>query len=271
VGDGGICTYAIVAVDTNGVPTGAREVGMGQYVLTGTKLNRLKCFSSSNGGAFVDLQAGNKRVFLTIPAGSYGPSIFPPGPSSDWTWANQGSALIVDGNDGSMTMTIPDTGTVNWRLLYQSVPAAPYSVIARLHSIQEFTNSNITGIYFHDGTKLMGLEFVTQTRAGLGLGNILRVERITNVNTDGSTAYQNTVFTINPTTSCIFVRLRNNGTTLYFDIALDGVSYYPLYNETVGSFITPTHVGFGGLCSTGDGFNAQVTLSSWVFLSTAAA
>ena len=144
-------------------------------------------------------------------------------------------------------------------------------MIARLHSIQSYTNSNMTGVYFYDGTKLMGLEFVTQTRATAGLGNILRVERMADVSTDTSTAYQSTAFTINPTTSCIFVRLRNNGTTLYFDIALDGVSYYPVYSETVGSFITPTDVGFGGLCSTGNGFGAQVTLSSWVFLSTAAA
>ena len=59
--------YTIEAVDANGVPTGAWEVGIG--TLSGsTSLARDTVLSSSNGGAAVNFAAGSKRVFVTAPA-----------------------------------------------------------------------------------------------------------------------------------------------------------------------------------------------------------
>jgi hypothetical protein len=267
VGNKGKVTYCIQAVDANGIPTGDREVGQGTYTVAGTTLSRDKVLSSSNSGALVSFAAGTKRVFLTIPASGYGPLIVPPGPSSVWTWANQGTASVADGPGGSMSMTIPDVGSANWRLLYQNAPATPYSVIARIQSIQAYANSNLSGVYFYDGTKLMGVEFLTQSA---GVYN-LRVEKINNVTTDGSTPFVSTIITINATIAPVFVRLRNDGSTLSFDVSPDGLVFYNLFSEAVGTFITPTACGFGGLCVIGSGFSVLASLTDWIFLNTAAA
>lgn len=59
--------YCIEAVDANGVPTGAFEVGEG-YLSSGTVLVRSTVASSSNANALVSFAAGTKRVFMTISA-----------------------------------------------------------------------------------------------------------------------------------------------------------------------------------------------------------
>jgi hypothetical protein len=62
------CYYTIEAVDANGNPSGAWEVGLGTFTDTDT-LTRTTPAASSNGGAAVDFAAGTKRVMLSATAG----------------------------------------------------------------------------------------------------------------------------------------------------------------------------------------------------------
>jgi hypothetical protein len=66
--DGDTLFYAIEGVDTNGVPTGDWEVGIGTYTLSGTTLSRDIILASSNGGSVVSLSSPTSRVFSTEPA-----------------------------------------------------------------------------------------------------------------------------------------------------------------------------------------------------------
>lgn len=68
VGDGARCYYTVEAVDADGIPTGAWEVGIGTYTAAGSTLTRDTVLSSSNGGALVDFPAGGKRVFVALPS-----------------------------------------------------------------------------------------------------------------------------------------------------------------------------------------------------------
>lgn len=68
VGDANTCYYAAEAVDSDGVPTGDWEVGLGTYASAGATLARTSVLASSNGGAAVNWAAGIKRVFLVDPA-----------------------------------------------------------------------------------------------------------------------------------------------------------------------------------------------------------
>ena len=67
VGNATKCFYCIEAVDGNGVPTGEWEVGAGTYTVSGTTLSRDTILASSNSGAVVNLSAGTKNVYLTVP------------------------------------------------------------------------------------------------------------------------------------------------------------------------------------------------------------
>lgn len=61
VGDGNVTYYAIVG--------GTEwEVGLGTYTASGTTLSRDTVFESSNAGSAVNFSAGDKDVFVTLPA-----------------------------------------------------------------------------------------------------------------------------------------------------------------------------------------------------------
>ncbi len=194
-----------------------------------------------------------------------GGSVLPP--LSDFTWVNQGSSTAVQRvTDGPILSAIEDASGLEWRGLFKSVlGAAPYKVQAQLRGlVAGYTNSQAVGLYFYNGTKLMGFEFLIQSS-----GVLPRVERINSVTSDNGTAATygslSQAQMLNPYMSPIWLQLRNDGTDLYFDYSLDGANFTNLWSEAVGSFITPTQYGFGGISDTSGGQPSVICdLLAWV-------
>lgn len=65
IGANNTAFYFLEAVDSDGVPTGDWEVGLGTVGAGGTTLARTTVLDSSNGGSAVSLAAGTKRVAVT--------------------------------------------------------------------------------------------------------------------------------------------------------------------------------------------------------------
>jgi hypothetical protein len=59
--------YVIEAIDASGIPTGDWELGKG-YMSASTTLVRYVVKLSSNSNALVNLSAGTKRVYITLPS-----------------------------------------------------------------------------------------------------------------------------------------------------------------------------------------------------------
>lgn len=102
----------------------------------------------------------------------------------------------------------------------------------------------------------MGIEMLTQN----GGANIYRVQKMTNSTTDSSSAAS--------TGNIYFVdgacfRLRNDGSTLYFEYSMDGWNFVTLFSESVGTFITPDKIGWGALCQQGGTNNVYASVISW--------
>lgn len=183
----------------------------------------------------------------------YGNISGPPA-SAGFSWVNQGSCTVAQaGGAGTPIMlTMPNDTGLNWRGRFVNQPATPYTLYAVLGD-DAVTGGGAQnyGLYFTDGTKLMSIEFVLTAIGGAPSGYI-RVEKITDVNTDGTTAaarptgiganqYPPIAF------SNLFFRLGNDGSTLTFSYSLDGYNFVQLFSESVGTYITPTQIGFGGL------------------------
>lgn len=199
---------------------------------------------------------------------------------SSLTWVNQGASTALQRTaNGPIFMTVADSSSLNWRLLVQNTPSTPYKTKFKSRAFilgGGFANSQTMGFYFYDGTKLLGAEFLLQA-GGCGL----RVERITNVNTDGSTVFSPTqtgTITNNQVISSqyaspfedLWVQLRNDGTTLYFDFSWDGANFINVYTESVGTFITPTMIGIGGVSITSGGRAGIInSCTSWQMFSNA--
>lgn len=223
-------------------------------------------FMRSDGAPAVQLttssQAGLAQVDgVTIGASSGVISVVGAAPSISYsvpnigtfTWVNQGAATATQTvSGGSVLMTMPLVAGLNWRGLFTTPPATPYKVKTQFASLAGTTITD-TGLYFYDGTKLMGIEFLGLTTP---VQTAVRVEKIANVTTDSSNPFISENYG-SSSLSGMWFQLRNNGTTLFFDVSRDGINFLNLYSEAVGTFITPTKIGYGG------GTQASHPLSMW--------
>lgn len=200
---------------------------------------------TSGGGGF---------AFSSLPA--------PPAVSS-FTWANQGTATAT--NPGTaISLVVPSTSTLNWRLLYVSQPSTPYRVESFISEWQlpYNTSASDAGLYLYDGIKLEGFEDLFLANA-----HYLRVEHITNVSTDGSTVWGSNAtpytYYVSLDTNGMYLGWCNDGTNLYAEFSTDGITWASLYSEAVGSFITPADVGFGGVSENSSSLTTYGTLKGW--------
>ena len=64
--DADTCYYCLA--DQSGTGTGAWEVGLGTYTVSGNTLTRTTILASSNAGSAVSFSTNAKDVFMTVPA-----------------------------------------------------------------------------------------------------------------------------------------------------------------------------------------------------------
>lgn len=100
------CYYSIEAIDSNGVPTGAWETGLGTFNSTGPTLTRTTVHASSNSNAAVSFAAGTKRVFINVTATDYAAGIAP-----------QTESFIIAVGDETTAITT-GTAKVTFRMPY---------------------------------------------------------------------------------------------------------------------------------------------------------
>jgi hypothetical protein len=195
-----------------------------------------------------------------------------PPASSSFTAAGNTGAISVTTVGGLLVANIAFINPDNWSFLMQSNAfSAPYSIAAEFSVISPQPTSGgsgqVGGLYLSDGTKFEGIECLQDSS-----GSLLRVEHLTNFTTDtgsvfGPDAFVATNAVLPFTTSCsqgaMYARWRNNGTTLAADVSPDGVVWQNFYSEAVGSFLTPTSYGWGGLDNVGDG-GILVKLGGWL-------
>lgn len=175
-----------------------------------------------------------------------------PGVASGWTNINGGSNFTKTDAQGALVLEITRNASLNWRLLTKTATPTTATFFFECQ-YPGGINASVLGAYFYDGTKLMGLEILAN-----GGANVFRVEKITNVTTDGSTAASTTNMALN--SPGIWMRLGNTGSTLTFEWSLDGAVWNTLFSEAVGTYITPTQYGFGGAVATGTAAD-KITIS----------
>ena len=183
---------------------------------------------------------------------------------SSFVWVNQGSATAIQPiAGGPIGMSVPDAGgsTNAWRGIFLSAPTCPWKVRVTIQASVPNTGSvTVNGLYLYDGTALIGFE--TAYFAG---GYEERVEHITNVTTDGSTPYHSNMgFVIrNDYTGPWEIQIRDDCTNYYFDSSQEGVVFYNLYSEAVGSYLTAANVGYAADQSQGASSPGFFSLQNW--------
>lgn len=255
--------------------TGATGAGANIIVKDGsTTVNPASTLKAGAGLAVTDDGGGEALIYSTgLPLGN----ISGPRASADFSWVNQGSCSVAQagGTGTPIMLTMPTDASLNWRGRFIAQPSTPYTLYAYLASDIPTTVSDscamAIGVYFYDGTKLMGLEAVYGSTSSTPYGQ-LRVEKITNVTTASSTAAARpstsvaALVLLPQTFSGMFFRLVNGGAgqPMTFSYSFDGYNFVQLFSETVGTFITPTQIGFGGVAlNTQNSIDNHIHLLSW--------
>lgn len=195
--------YLIEAVDANGVPTGAWEVGLGTYSAANT-LVRSTVFASTNADALVSFAAGTKRVAVVVPAEGVLRGVgLSDGTTnlSDVSQLTIANALVTDNGNGSATITIPgstnnvaststaasssfSTAVTTVRTLTlaagEVVAGSEYEFFASLRVINTITVTNLVIAIDHDATNVLTLTQALGANANASPGRTILVEgRIT--------------------------------------------------------------------------------------------
>lgn len=200
-----------------------------------------------------------------------------PPASTGFSWVNQQSGSTVNQSGGTGNPIVLDlVGLValNWQLRTIAVPGTtPWRVSARIactetpappNSGSAVANTATCGLYLSDGTKLEGIELLQAGTGTLALTQAWRVEHITNVTTDGSTAWgggNGAILTFTGQEGA-YLAWCYDGTNLYAEYSLEGQFWNQIIKET-SPFLTPTTVGPGGLFTGSTSTNAIVSMQSW--------
>jgi hypothetical protein len=181
-----------------------------------------------------------------------------------------GTTITQDATTSVIEMVIPNQSSLNWQLATVSVPATPWRVQAYINSAQvnagnnPQANTTTGGLYISDGTKLQGIEILSEASGSQALLTSIRVEEMNSVTSDNTAvygAYQNELSV--GAARGYYVAFCDDGTNIKAEFSLNGTLWHALQSAAVGTWITPTTAGFGGL-ATASGNNVEyVSLAGW--------
>jgi len=179
-------------------------------------------------------------------------------PQSGWTVIN--CSTFCNYNDFSsafQSLAIGDDSSLNWRLVTQSLASSTsYTMTATLRCTHQAVASQDCGIYISDGTKLEGLEVLDQSTVLK-----LRVETMNSVTSDKATIHGGTTQWLVGDTATL--RIVGDATHRTFYYWASG-SFTQFYQENIGTWLTETTGGFGGVSEASSNANwVNVELLYW--------
>jgi hypothetical protein len=192
------------------------------------------CTPSGGGGGCTATLTGWSLVNVSSPAANFNNFICPP------------------------TFSQTGTSSVQFQFATQTIPGATYTVIAAMNIIppNQWINSVAQGLFLYDGTKIEDMELLTQ---GTVPGLQVAVRTSPGVSTGGSIISGPS---IGITATQVTFKVQDNGTNRIWSTYNNG-AFHTFLSEASGSFLTPTAVGFGGLCEDEQNSHCSVQLLSW--------
>ena len=218
-------------------------------------------------GQFLKTQGASANpVWATVSSGTggglYG-QILSTTPTSAGTgltnWLNQGPS---GGSTGSVadvatgiTITAPSAGGDELRVRYKTSPGStPYSFTALIANTAPSGNYSGVGIGWTDGTKLQVISLGYSSNWLMNVANWTTTSSIS-----GSVGTTVGLDNGQP----VWVKIRYDGTTVFFQNSWDGVNFQTLYSETASTGFLSGSLTDVLFYANGNGQNVFGTLLSW--------
>lgn len=161
----------------------------------------------------------------------------------DFTFFNQGGTTLVDLVNGSLRLESPVQTTLQLRGGRLIAPGTPYGVIMKFAASyygDDGANNRQPSYGLHlaeNATgKIVAIQFVNHSQIG--------VQKYTSPSAFDSDAVAEIDWLHNPVET--FLRVRDNGTTIFFDTSQTGLYWTSIFSEARATFFTtaPDRVGF---------------------------
>jgi len=146
------------------------------------------------------------------------------------TWLNHGTSTVSDATVG-VTMDVPPIGATaaNMTGRYKAAPATPYTVTALVGATRSANNNNAVGIGWYDGTNKLHLITLSMFN---GVAPFVEVTKW-----NSPTSYVSADFGSfwNGYSQPIWLRIRDDGTTISFSFSQDGANFLPVFSVAKAS------------------------------------
>ena len=156
-----------------------------------------------------------------------------------WTWRNQSTSTATLSKS---ILTITPPNAAGERVIYQTAPATPWRVVAKMAVAGVLANQNLwAGLCAFDSGSTNLVDFAWYTFSSDGLA----VQHMTGDAAYGSTPKTNQIFS-GQVMPWMYLMMGDDGTNLYVGYSLDGVNFTQIYHELRKSFLTvngPDRVG----------------------------
>jgi hypothetical protein len=157
-----------------------------------------------------------------------------------WTQRNiSGSAAAANVANGVQISDAANAGH-NVRALSLAAPATPYSIDANIALISlPISGSCLAGIGWTDGTTYQAIWVTAPGAVGTAL---IRVTVMSNATTQFSQVFG--IVNVLPDLSDIWLRIRDDGTNVYFYYSVDGITWIQVATYNRGTYYSVTNVAF---------------------------
>jgi hypothetical protein len=160
--------------------------------------------------------------------------------ASDFTWVNQGSAVITDINQGIKVNTDRTTG-LSVRLLVKTAPSTPYTIIAACGHSNTAPRGSLDLPWIGIGFRESSSGKLSVIRAS---GNSVGVTNLTSPTVSSASKFSANYYT--KQIDRYYLKVTDNGTDITYFISNNGFEWLQLFTELRGAFFTtaPDQVGF---------------------------
>ncbi len=239
------------------------EVGIGTYTTSGTTLARTRVLASSNSGSAVNLSAGTKDVFISLPANQFNwlpPNIKTP-VNGDFSWTAQGDASVEVTSGGIyLTSTTGGGGSYNLRVRRKSAPSTPYTITAGFLMAASVASSGAyqAGLLWRQSSDGKAVTFSIENGV-TNTGSFYSSQKLNTSLGYSSSYFDNKSYGLDRGT--VWLRIADDGTNRSCWISADGQKFLQVgANQTRTDYLTADQVGF---FINPINYIAGVTLFSW--------
>jgi hypothetical protein len=147
-----------------------------------------------------------------------------------------GTVLQQSGGTGTPITLAMGEGNI-WQICTKTY-SGNFSKIVWLSCLPSNDVTALLGLYFYDGTKLMGIEYNAFNPS-------IRVEKMNSPTSDNATVVSLGFVGLLGPAMCFKITQQSGILSFYY--SLTGYDFELLYSEAAGTFITPTQWGWGGV------------------------